>query len=234
LGTFLEIKDRVEGAIIDLPTHVETSIPRLVNFAYRDLQRKHNFWIMRATQAYTTVLETRSLGSTPTDFKEFRDKPYFLMDDDGRVKTIETSPHALSSYGAIMDDDTGFPMLIQRSDPTAITGTSNMLVFPLPDGLSDYSDGEYRVTVPYWKYLPELTVDGDTNWLTEEGEEYIFYRAVAQGFGLDWDEVHEAVWLQKAALELQELIKADRRQKLSGVDTLVPHWRGVNSPKVRW
>jgi hypothetical protein len=97
LGTFLEIQTRVEGAIIDLPTHVETSVPRLVNFAYRELQDAHNFWIMRATQAYTTTVDTRSLGATPSDFKEFRDKPYFLMDDDGKVKTIETSPHVLSS-----------------------------------------------------------------------------------------------------------------------------------------
>lgn len=233
MGTFLSIQNRVKVAIIDLPTAVSDAVPGLVNTALKDIQDKANFWIMRATQTYTTVLNTRSLGATPANFKEFRARPYYLR-NDGSMRPMVTAPDAGDILLAIGNADKSFPMVIQRSEPTNDAGASTMNVWPLPDGISDYVGGEYRIVVPYWKYMPALSADGDTNWLTVNAEEYIFKRAVAEGFGMDWDEERMALWLQRAENEFNTIVKADKKARLVGVDTLVPHHRGANSPLIRW
>lgn len=234
MTTLALIRARVEVAIIDLPTHVSAAVDKLINVAHRDIQNKHNFWVMRATQSYTTTLETRSLGATPSDFKEYRDTPYFTYFQDGRVKEITVAASPRGPYGAINEEDTGYPLVITQSDPTDTLGASTQSVWPLPDGLSDYVDGEYRIVVPYWKYMPALTGDSSTDWFTVNAEEYIFKRAVAEGFGLDWDDEHMALWMQRAENDLKTIVKADKMRKLVGADTLVPHWQGANNPRLRY
>jgi hypothetical protein len=234
LTTLALIRARVEVALIDLPTAVSDAVDKLINVAHRDLQDRHNFWVMRATEDYTTVLETRSLGATPDDFKEFRDVPFWTYDEDGKAKEMTTVVSQRGPLGAINEDDTGYPLLLAQSEPSSTLGASNMHVYPLPDGLSDYDDGEYRITMPYWKYLPALTADGSTDWFTVNAEEYIYKRALAEGFALDWDEEREALWLQKAENEFKKIVKKDRMRKLVGMNTLVPHWQGANNPLIRW
>jgi hypothetical protein len=111
-------------------------------------------------------------------------------------------------------------------------GARNWEVYPLPDESADWGDGQYRVYVPYWRFLPDLVADGDTNWFTTHAEEFIVKMAAAEGFFYDWDEERGTLWEAKAGSELRDAVVRDKQELLAGVDTFVPHM-GQNEPRVR-
>jgi hypothetical protein len=98
-------------------------------------------------------------------------------------------------------------------------------VYPLPDGLSLYANssaGEYRIRVPYWKFLPALTGSG-TNWFTANAEEWIVFEATSDGFFMDHDEQRGTLWAQRASAKWADVLLADKRLRLSPVTHLVPN-----------
>lgn len=232
MATFLELKDDTEAIVIDLPSAVVSAVPTLVNNAMRTLQQ-HNFKVMEANASFTTVVGVRSL-TMPTDFKEFRGAPWMIEDTDGTKRLMYLAESEEATLTAFTDDDEGRPMVLLDDVPTTEAGLRVWSIYPLPDGLSDYSDGEYRIKVPYYKYLTALSASGDSNWLTNNASEYITFKAVAEAFARDWDEQRSAVWEQKAALKYAEAVKKDKYYRVSSVNNIVPLYRGVNSPKIRW
>lgn len=218
MASFLELQTAVRGNIIDLPTFVDDAVPALVNRAYRKAQSKHNFWIMRSQFDATTVVDTRTLGTRPANWKEWRGKPYWT-EEVGSVRRIVLT--GLDDARRLWDDDdTGEPEGIAEALPSDDAGAVVLNVYPLPDGTSDYPDGEYRVSVPYWKYLPELTGDADTSWLLNEGEAYLEAMATQYGFSKDWDEGRARYWQQEAAREWADLMLRDKYLQLSQMETL--------------
>lgn len=234
MATYSELQTRIERRVIDLPSAVTTEIPLLINEALKELQEEHNFKVMEAIGGpYTTTLDTRTLVTIPSTFKEYRGNPYYVENTGYKVALdMATVPNIQSALDAFQTEDDGEPLLLLESSPTD-TGSRSWEVYPLPDGLSDYDDGEYRIYVPYWRYLPDLSADGDTNWFTVNAREYVIARATAEAFALDWDVEHQTEWLQKAAQYKQRVIKLDKRYWVSGVKTLVPHFDGVNTPNIR-
>lgn len=232
MATFAEIQTRVQRRVIDLPTAVSTEVPTLINEAIRELEKKHNFKVMETLGgAYNTTESSRTLTTKPSDFKEYRGNPYFLENIGGNIDiSLVANRNAVQDYYG--NNDIGFPMFLLESEPTD-TGTANWEVWPLPDSNSDYSDGEYRIYVPYWRFLPDLSDDTDTNWFTVNADEWIILRATAEAFAIDWDVDREVVWLKKAAIKYKEIINTDKRYRLSSVKTLVPLWQGVYQPNVR-
>lgn len=231
MATYSQLQDRVAKNVIDLPEAVAEAIPHLVQQAHRKAQSQHN-WVkcMKATVQAVTVYQQRLLIPAPTDFKEWRDKPYAvdrlggswelgIADDERAIMTI---------YG---DQDSGRPFFLMLGDPD-IFGTYDMNVWPLPDGISDYPDGEYRLRIPYWRWLPQLAEAGDHDWITDNLPEYITYHATREAFGKDWDEERMVVYTQKAGEEFALARQADKVSALSGVDTLVPVWRGYRAHRV--
>ena len=73
-------------------------------------------------------------------------------------------------------------------------------VYPYPDGASDWPDGNYRIQIPYWGYVPDLKANGDANWFTKDGPgaEYIIAAASMMCFEMDWDEARATFWRTKA------------------------------------
>ena len=98
----------------------------------------------------------------------------------------------------------------------------NFEVFPLPDGQSLYANGQYRIVVPYWKYLTALSASSDTNWFTANAEQWIVWKTASEAFFLDWDEERATFWAQKAAGARKEVIDLDKKYRLAGVRELVP------------
>ena len=227
MATFLEIKTRVQTRLIDLPTAVSAEVPSLVNKAMLEIQKKHNFQVMKARSNYTTTIAVRILGAIPSDYKEFRSKPWYLTEDNGERKTIVPAKKIedIEYFWTELDD--GWPDVLVEGLPSNVANARNFEIYPLPDGNSDYNDGEYRIRVPYWKFLPDLVADGDINWFTVYAEDYLINMATAEGFAIDWDEDRMALWTQKAAVKEKEAIKHDKVQQLAGIDILVPHHRGA-------
>jgi hypothetical protein len=122
-------------------------------------------------------------------------------------------------YGA---DGEGPPQHLLNSARSE-ADTVTMEAWPLADGLSDYSDGEYRITVPYWGYAAPLSAAGDTNWFTTNASLYLIFRATAEAFMVDWDEDRAALWMQRAAEQRLKAINLDKRMRVAEMDTWVPY-----------
>lgn len=220
MPTFAELRANTLLLVIDTPTAVQQLVGSFVNSAIKRLQRRHNFKVMEASTTYTTTTLVRELGIRPGDWKQPRGKPYFIGELDGFAEIEYTASlgQALAYYGDNPDFDYGPPSAIFEDD-----ATSSLLVFPYPDGLSTNSDGEYRVTVPYWRYLAPLSSDSDTNWFSENAEDYIQYRAASEAFFANEDEDRAAVWARRAEDEMRNIINTDKYRRAAEATTLVPY-----------
>lgn len=233
MATFLEIQTDVSRLIIDLPTKVQEAVPTLVNQAIRSMQRGYNWKVMEAT----TTMVTTALSRTPTpntiaNFKEYRDKGPYLLKNLTKAKRFITVLGSDVDLAVFSDINVPVePQYLVNSVNQA--GVWSFTIAPYPDQISDWPDGNYRIVVPHYAYTPNLVNDGDTNWFTLNAEDYITYKAAAEGFARDWDYDGMALWLQRADEKLKEIKKADKYARLSGVNELVPHWRGANQPQVR-
>lgn len=226
MASYSDIQTKVQRRVIDLPTAVTAEVPDLVNWALLEIQRQHNFNIMRADVTYTTVAATRDLGDLPTDFKQFRGLPFYT-NNDGSTSNMALA-NSLADVHLSYDDATeGPPSVLMPQAPETESGTTPLHVWPLPDDLSDYSDGEYRITVPYWKYLTALSSASQSNWFTNNAEMYLVFRATAEAFDINHDDANFAKYVTKANAEFAKVMRADKLQSLLGVDTLVPRYRGA-------
>lgn len=227
MATFTDIQNRVKTRLIDLPAATLAEVPSLVNQAMRELQSRHNFWIMQKNMAANTTAATRTLAATPSDFKEFRLEPFYT-ENTGYIVPMDTAKSRREINSIYETDDTGPPSYILRGEPSDDAGASSLEVWPLSDGQSDYSAapaGEYRVTMPYWRYLPALAGGGDTNWFTAHpiGELYLINAATALGFMVNWDVSKETEWLSLADRQYTLLVAEDKKLWFSGQDTFTPH-----------
>lgn len=224
MATFAELQTRVQQIIIDLPTAVTSQVPTLVRESIRRLQRLHDFKVAEAlSSVYTTVAGTRVLAAVPSDFYKMRKLPH-LIDVGGITRDLGVFPDRGSAereYGTLAggeaDTDalSGPPRFIMLSE-----GDANFEVYPLPDATSTYANGNYRIRVQYWKFLTALSAGSDTNWFTENAEQWIVWDAASKGFLLDWDEERASVWATMAQGAYKEVIDQDKRKRMGGFDTL--------------
>jgi hypothetical protein len=128
-------------------------------------------------------------GSSPMD-------PIFISIQAGSNKNPLTQPTYWTAVSPESD---------ALSPDYAITAR-NIEVYPYPDFSSDWSDGNYRVNVPFWQYLPALSANGDSSWLTADGPqaEFLVAWATGMGFDMDWDDGEGAGgraqgWYRRAA-----------------------------------
>lgn len=231
MTTFSDIKSRVQTRIIDLPQAVQTELPFLINDAIRSAQRRYNFRAMEQVQTFTTTSGSVSLGSL-SRFKEYKDKGPYLLRQRSVAKRFLTALEPDARMAVLSDADLpDEPQFIINT--IGNDGSTTLTIAPYPDTNSDWDDGNYRIVVPYYAYTAKLVANGDTNWFTENAEDYIISQATARGFQLDWDYESMALWLQDAEKLFQEVKKADKMQRLSSVDTLVPMHEGALQPQVR-
>lgn len=217
---FGELKTEVLTHVIDTPTSITTLVPTFVKRAVRKIQQKHNFKVMEAKATFTTSPLQRILGTRPSDWKAPRGNPYFV-EFFGSLKDMQwvaSDSDGIARWGNNSQYDYGFPQAIFEDDLP-----SEFQVFPYPDALSDYADGNYRITVPYWKYLGQLISDGDTNWFTDNADEWIVYQAVADAFYTNQDIQHAQIWSNRAKTEYADILLLDKDRRLAETNTLVAH-----------
>jgi hypothetical protein len=258
VGTFTELQTRVQTRIIDLPSQVLAEVPQLINEALYELQSRHNFKVMeRELYAYTQynnhTLQTGtpftqqpplfpwpanatiSPLATPSTLKEWRGRVVYILYNDGTPRFVNITSERTNIYGAFTEWDPSFPSVILDSIPSDNANDRTLEVYPLPDGLSDWPDGEYRLLLPYYSFLPTLVNGSDSNWLTTNphGERFIIASATAEGFSLDWDTQNESKWKQKAELEYKHCVMADKKYRLGEVNELAIHSRGQYASRIR-
>lgn len=219
------LRQRVKDYLIDVPAETENLIDTWINKAARQAQEKHNFWVMAENLSLTTTAGVRTLGSLPADWKERRADPWLHFGTDGsaHIDWAVSEAQMIALYSEDDPDDKGEPVFILE------TG-ANFEVFPFPDGESRWDDGEYRVAIPYWAYLAELSQDGDTNWFTDNAEWYLLFFAVAEGMFFNREEERAAQYLQRATNEFERLRSQSKRSRLGRSETLAPQ-AGVYSTR---
>ena len=233
MTTFLDIQNRVQDRVIDLPPKVLADIPNLINEAIRSAQRRYNFRAMEGS----VVLVTTAGSLTPTpntiaNFKEYKDRGPYMLNYLSKARPEIVTDSDTAALAALADPlNPGEPlMLLNELDDQSSVWTFS--VYPYPDANSDWADGNYRIVVPYYYFTPKLVNATDTNWFVENMDDYIYREATAQAFGLDWDYESKAVWLQEAENKFREAKNADKTNRLGGVDALVPQWEGANKPRI--
>lgn len=238
MGDFATIQAEIQRRVIDLPAHVSNDLGSFVNRAMRDLQVDHNFRCMKATfEAQTTVAVHALATATPSNWKAPRDAPWYTWEDTGQqtfVEWIEDDAELARLYSLTDPNDKGPPVhLFARFSQTESTVIPDIEVYPFPDGLSDWGAapaGEYRLVIPYWKFLADLTGSA-SNWFTVNAEEYLISQAAGHAFMADWDEKRAAVWYQQAAVVARKPKKIDAAQSRSGRRELVPRADVYGSPR---
>lgn len=219
---FGDLKSAVLTNLIDTPTAVQDAVPGLVTAAHKTLQRRHDFFVMKARKDATTVANTRILCPVPTDWKRPRARPYYSPQYCGANDILwGLEQEVVRRYNAT---DTGSPALLTDD------GT-NINLWPLSDSTSDWGDGEYRISVPYFKILPAPVNDGDEDWFLANCAEFIEYKATSDGFMKDWDEQRSAVWDGRAEKKYAEILKADKERWLGALDTFAPQL-GARGPRL--
>lgn len=219
MATFSDLQTEVTTLLIDTPAAISTLVPRFVNRAIKKLQSKHNFKCMESSVTLTTTTLTRTLGNRPGDWKQSRARPYYSASLGGMGDIYFTSQaNGEAKYGTNADLDFGSPRLIAEDE-----ATGSFLLYPYPDGLSDYDSGEYTIVIPYWAYLPDLVLSADTNWFSLNAEQWIVYKAVSEGFYANEDEGRAQLWEARSMKEYSDVILTDKVRYLASTDTLVPH-----------
>lgn len=210
--TFATIKTAVQGTLIDLPSSTLARIGDWVNLAIRDGEGRHNFHHMAAVASFVTTEGARKLGDLPALWKERRGLPW-LVDASGYRREItwaSSDNELVRRFGVSATVDIGEPKAIQ------VTPGDELHVYPYPDGLSLYGDGDYRVEVPYWARSAELSGDSDTNWWTTNARDYVELFAAARGFEFNENMQQADRYIVRAEAQFRA---ARRQDKLRKVDT---------------
>lgn len=202
-----QLQTAVQKLVIDLPQDTQDEIPNYVNRAARVAQEAHN-WnaFMKATQTSTTVVGASTIA-LPSDFKQVRANPVYRTDlgDDEPMQWLNSDDEIKYHCTNDSDSDIGSPRWLTVDEENQV-----YRLCPWPDGASDHSDGEYRLRIPYWKFLPALVDPGDTNWLTTNAEWFLIWGAAAEAHAFNvWDEKAQT-WTAKANAELARLTRMDK------------------------
>ena len=213
MATFAGMTARVQEIVNDDTQVVLDNAGSYVNRAIRKIQKRNNYRVMRATVTVVTTLATRNLTTISASFpdiKEFRDRPYILH-GDGTTEQIEmfhVLDNVIDRFSWSDSDEVGSPEVLYWDSDDSIK------VFPYPDGNSLDGDGEYRVAIPYWKYLPDLT-GVETNWFSLNMPEAVEYHAAAMAFYDNFDEGHGDRMTARFEAELAEARKLEKRSQFS-------------------
>jgi hypothetical protein len=211
MATFQQLQNRVKAWIIDGPTAVINEIPVLITSSIAWLEGKHNFQVMQNELQYVTtstpalgLSQTHVIGQIPVQWKCQRDdNPYYVL-YIGSVRELQWQPNRTMMYRQWNRQDVnqvGPPHDLLLGEATNSTipdpnnpdlnmSALNIEVYPYPDGSSDWSDGNYRINIPYFGYLPALVNPTDANWFTLDGPqaEFCVSSAIWQAFMMMEDE----------------------------------------------
>jgi hypothetical protein len=212
--TFDEIVDAVEAILQDLPDETRAMIPYWVKEGQRRIEDSHGFLSMESGAIFTAAADTAVLGARPADYRSALDDPYLIdgFGRDTRLRWIQQSKDIIDQFSGIDD-----PLMTGR--PKAIEETADaFIVWPRPDALSPvgsvYTDGLWRIGIPYWKRHATLGGEIQNNWWTDNADRYLMNHAASQGFLMNRDYPEHARWEGETLLEKRRLVNFDKRARL--------------------
>lgn len=198
MATLADLRGRITEQVYDAPGFVTSGtgvLDRWINEAVKKLQEKRNYRVMAATLEANTTVDTRVLVARPDGWKEARaDRPYVhrMLGDVTWLRWAGGEEDVRKEFTLDEATDRGPPRWLRETPPVDELGNVNIEVYPFPDGQSDWTSapaGEYRVVIPYWRYLTVLSDAGvQENWFTRNAEEYIEFYGQWRAFRASWDQ----------------------------------------------
>lgn len=229
MATLTQLRTRITELVYDAPAYVTSAVvDRWINRAIKKLQEHRNYRVMRAVKSANTTLATRLLTAKPADWKEpSQDRPFYrrqlgdvvFMDWSGGEEDVRKE----FTYNEAADK--GAPRWLHMGTPSDVAGTQSIEIYPFPDGASDWTSapvGEYRVEIPYWKYLPDLVTDGESNWFTNNAEDYIEFFGQWRAFRATWDETRTRAVQALMRDEEKDVWRKNVMEELAGMRALEP------------
>ena len=227
MATLSQLRGRITEHVYDAPGFVtSTVVDRWINEAVRKLQEHRNYRVMEAELAANTATATRVLVARPSNWKEAQqDRPYYRrqLGDVVFLRWAGGEEDVRKEFTYNEADEKGAPRWLYEARPSDELGTRNIEVYPFPDGLSDWTSapaGQYRIVIPYWKYLTPLTGDSAENWFTNNAEEYIEFYGHWRAFRASWDR-------QRQDAARQELVAMERDVWRKNVMEVLKDFRGL-------
>lgn len=213
------IESYVTGYLLDEVASTNALATELVNKAIRDAERReYNFKHMETSLSVVTTADLQLLDARPALWKQSRLRPSLSRFDGTRKEldwTDEQEAWRWYPLTTAPTTDNGQPEVILVTE-------TQLLVYPEPDGESDWGDGDYRLVIPYYAYKADLVNTTDTNWWTDNAPWYVIFQAVSEGLVRNREETRAAVYASKAEAEYRGAKGADVQNKLPERLTLIP------------
>jgi hypothetical protein len=207
MATPVLIYGTVLSNIIDANSDVAATVLDKIAQAIRNLDNLRLFPVNRAEETIVTVEDTRKLDDLPSDWNGVRKNPWYI-DGTGAATPMRWISEDSSEVEKIFSED---PLDKGAPAEVMVTGDDELWIYPLPDGLAAtgtvYSDGDYRVHIPYWKKLPALAPTGSNFFTTDDSLtlQYIEEWVTAECLTFNRDHEDAAVWTVKAADTLKKI-----------------------------
>lgn len=224
MATYTQLVDRITAWLrAEASAEAQAQVPRWLADAQRELEDRATFRVLRRSTLYTTAEDTRELGDLPGDWQRPFQQPRLIWGSGA------TEPIAyLADFDAITERYSDQPTEKGRPRHLFIRledASWKLDVYPLPDALNPsgavYSDGHYRIQVPYIRRISPLDpATNPENWWSLYADRALEYMAVAEGLDFDLDEQRAAYWQQKARREMRRLQAREARYQLADVETL--------------
>lgn len=251
MATLSELISRIQGNVIDLTQEVLGRTTEKIIEAQRRAEDRHYFRIMEAEISVATVNQQRQLALTPSDWVDYRARPYYIdglggvtqmdwLHTEDEKTLLYSTPNPLAAADPnVQLNDQGSPRHIWWHTRA---GADVLDVYPLPDtnntkGPYD-ATGNYTVVVPYWQRELELgttilvggfPVQVTTNWFTDNAEYYLEWYATAELLLINRDFELAGAYSAKAEQELLRIVRDDKKKRIGREATLRPR-TGALSP----
>ena len=164
-----------------------------VNSCQREICRQHNFSFLQSTNADIYTVNGTQSYSLPTNFKVFVEKGVIFVDG--------TTKNTLIRWGE--DAENKYPKTDTKGEPTNYwLWEDKIWLYPIPDAV-------YTIKTKSYNYLPDLSLDGDTNKITLKHYQVLIDGACVKG--CLWLQEEASLWEQKYQMGLAEMIRENNR-----------------------
>lgn len=224
------LETRVQKIVVDNDTDVVARVVPELKKAQRDLEEiAYNFLIQEEEVAGSPdVAAAASLvEAVPTDWLEPRGVSNRLVggtgEDQNDLVTMPTLTWLEWDEELFREQTAAAANLTAQGPPKWITiiGT-DIHVFP-------YADVAYTLRIPYWKRLLKLDNVGDSNWWTDNAEDYLVFRASARTLLFNRDHEESLRYEAFAQAERKSLVRTDKRARFRKANNRLRLRRDVNA-----
>lgn len=238
-----DLKSRAQGWAIDPSAAAIARVADFVDEAHAWVQRRGP-WSFHETgeDVFVTSPGVRVLGTIAYDvFLAPDDEPWWV-DGHGKIRRkppmgwLASRSEITKRYNPDDPDEDGAPAHIYLR-PDNANLRYDVEVYPLPDALNPvgdvFTDGNYRVHVPYWKLIPLDKMDNNDSTIVTNDEVLamaVEFKAAALLCSFDESLEREARMEARAVGYVREKLRHEKRARLRRAGALATR-RDVHAPR---